>query len=141
MTRVLPLPAPASTSTGPEVAVTASRCGGLSEWRMLSAVTAGPGMGPYHTIGDHPGRDGDATSTTTLRVGDGRADVAERGLAISRHGEIAERHDAHHRPSLLHHGEATNRLLANDAHGVAQTRRRRDRGQVAAADLPDGHPR
>ena len=30
MTRVLPLPAPARTSTGPFVVVTASRCGGFS---------------------------------------------------------------------------------------------------------------
>ena len=41
MTRVLPLPAPARTSTGPFVVVTASRCGGFSGARRLSAVDCG----------------------------------------------------------------------------------------------------
>src|SRR5262252_5842203 len=49
MTRVLPLPAPATTSTGPLVAVTASRCEGLRERRMLSAVTSERSMRPYDT--------------------------------------------------------------------------------------------
>src|SRR5262249_57405604 len=47
MTRVLPLPAPARTRTGPVVACTASRCTGLSEARMLSGATAGRCMGSY----------------------------------------------------------------------------------------------
>src|SRR5207247_10521932 len=37
ITRVLPLPAPASTRTGPSVAVTASRWGGLTSCRTASA--------------------------------------------------------------------------------------------------------
>src|SRR5574341_415723 len=36
MTRVLPLPAPASTRSGPSPAVTASRCGGFSSERSAS---------------------------------------------------------------------------------------------------------
>src|SRR5574338_712702 len=44
ITRVLPLPAPASTSSGPFVVVTASRCGALRGARRLKAVTAGCGM-------------------------------------------------------------------------------------------------
>src|SRR5262249_61052146 len=47
MTRVLPLPAPARTRTGPLVACTASRCTGLSEPRMLSGATAGCCMDSY----------------------------------------------------------------------------------------------
>src|SRR5688572_20559067 len=37
-TRVLPVPAPASTSTGPSVVVTARRCSGLSEARIFKAA-------------------------------------------------------------------------------------------------------
>src|SRR5215510_1643191 len=47
MTRVLPLPAPARTRTGPLVACTACCCTGLSEARMLSGATAGRCMGSY----------------------------------------------------------------------------------------------
>src|SRR5262249_9943726 len=47
MTRVFPLPAPATTSTGPLVETTASRWGGLRKRRMLSAVTSEAGMGSY----------------------------------------------------------------------------------------------
>src|SRR5580765_4357414 len=49
MTRVLPLPAPATTSTGPVVAVTASRCEELRGRRRVSAVTSECGMRPYDT--------------------------------------------------------------------------------------------
>ena len=46
MTRVLPLPAPARTSTRPlRRSVTASRCGGFRGARRLSAVTTGCDMG------------------------------------------------------------------------------------------------
>src|SRR5258707_6397811 len=74
MTRVLPLPAPASTSTGPFVVVTASRCGGLSGASRLSAVTAGCGIeanvtttargrGPHPALS--PGGEGESYSTVT----------------------------------------------------------------------------
>src|SRR5262245_65921319 len=45
MTRVFPLPAPARTSTGPWVDVTASRCASLSGARMASRTAAGTNMG------------------------------------------------------------------------------------------------
>src|SRR5947207_15930649 len=47
MTRVLPLPAPASTSTGPLIACTACRCTGLSEASTVSGSTAGRSMDSY----------------------------------------------------------------------------------------------
>src|ERR1700675_2309686 len=47
MTRVLPLPAPASTSTGPLVAWTACCWAGLSEARTVSGATAGRSMEIY----------------------------------------------------------------------------------------------
>src|SRR5262245_53845737 len=47
MTRVLPLPAPASTRTGPLVAWTASRWTGLSGARIASGATAGRSMSSY----------------------------------------------------------------------------------------------
>jgi len=78
MTRVLPLPAPARTSTGPFVVMTASRWGGFRGARRLSAVTAGCCMGTNLTTGardasgraPHPalspeGRGGSAYSTVT----------------------------------------------------------------------------
>src|SRR6266498_4119136 len=57
MTRVLPLPAPARTSTGPFVVVTASRCGGLSGARIASAVTAERSMGSYDTTAEGPSQE------------------------------------------------------------------------------------
>jgi hypothetical protein len=39
-TRVLPVPAPASTSTGPSSVSTASRCSGLSPDRYFGAIAA-----------------------------------------------------------------------------------------------------
>src|SRR4029453_2864973 len=45
MTRVFPLPAPARTSTGPRVEVTASRCASLSGARRASRTAPGTGMG------------------------------------------------------------------------------------------------
>ncbi len=47
-TRVLPEPAPASTSTGPTGAVTAARCASLSECR-IGAVSIGAAMIPEAT--------------------------------------------------------------------------------------------
>src|SRR5258705_9074954 len=58
MTGVLPLPAPARTSTGPFAVVTASRWGGLSGARRLSAVTAGCDMGTNDNTGKRTTRGG-----------------------------------------------------------------------------------
>src|SRR6185295_4013846 len=66
MTRVLPLPAPARTSTGPFVVVTASRCGGFSGARRLSAVTAGCGMGSNDNTGKRTTRGRAATGAALL---------------------------------------------------------------------------
>src|SRR5712692_5138659 len=71
MTRVLPLPAPARTSTGPFVVVTASRCGGFSGARRLSAVTAGCGMG----TNDNTTARGRAPHPALSPVGRGRRDL------------------------------------------------------------------
>ena len=49
MTRVFPLPAPARTSTGPLVVVTASRWGPFRGRSSDSAVTSERNMGPYDT--------------------------------------------------------------------------------------------
>ena len=51
MTRVLPLPAPARTSTGPLVVVTASRWGAFRGPSRDSAVTSERNMGTYDTTG------------------------------------------------------------------------------------------
>src|SRR5712692_5303014 len=54
MTRVLPLPAPASTSTGPLVAWTACCWAGLSEARTVSGATAGCDMDMYDITAPAP---------------------------------------------------------------------------------------
>ena len=51
MTRVLPLPAPARTSTGPLVVVTASRWGAFRGRSRDSAVTSERNMGTYDITG------------------------------------------------------------------------------------------
>src|SRR6186713_1847298 len=55
MTRVLPLPAPARTSTGPLVVVTASRWGAFRGRSSDSAVTSERNMGTYDTTGETTG--------------------------------------------------------------------------------------
>jgi hypothetical protein len=42
MTRVLPLPAPAKTSSGPSVVATARACGSLSSARLDSSISSAP---------------------------------------------------------------------------------------------------
>src|SRR5262250_97226 len=72
MTRVLPLPAPARTRTGPVVACTACCWTGLSEARMLSGATAGRCMGSYDITRRRPrGR-----TRALLLDGDGLREVS-----------------------------------------------------------------
>ena len=63
ITRVLPVPAPASTSSGPSVVETASRCAGFSDWsRSPMLVMVAFGVGGGSSVGRFKG-----ASYTTVR--------------------------------------------------------------------------
>src|SRR6185436_12645174 len=49
-TRVLPVPAPANTSTGPSSASTAARCSGLSDVRYGAAAAARTEIGKFSAL-------------------------------------------------------------------------------------------
>src|SRR5438105_9476111 len=82
MTRVLPLPAPASTSSGPSPARTASRCGGFRSSRRWSSPAGTPnctasGQGVTDGVGT-PSRSG----TDTAQIAGIRA-AGERGTCLA----------------------------------------------------------
>src|SRR5438132_14034744 len=72
-------------------------------------------------------------------VGGCRADVSEGGFPVSRHRDIAEGDDAHDLAILLHDGQATDGLVADESHRAADARRGRTGGELAAADLSQRH--
>src|SRR3990172_3316754 len=77
MTRVLPLPAPARTRSGPRVAITASRCTGFSGPRIASRLTSERSMGLYDTTREraHRGEPGCGLRGRRLLDGDGLGEV------------------------------------------------------------------
>ena len=80
MTRVLPEPAPASTSSGPSVVFTASSCGGLSVERS-SMVSPAPPAPPARSAGSG------AVTSTRPPAGDGKASRAAWSACRASAGE------------------------------------------------------
>src|SRR5713101_5565082 len=74
-----------------------------------------------------------------LRIGRRSADVPQRGLSVSRYRDIAEGDDAHDLAILLHDGQATDGLFADESHGVTDAGRGRNGRELAAADLSQRH--